>query len=342
MKYVILLLLLALPVQAGAYSLLTEINRQRIKLGVPGSLRVNHDLQQAAAVLGQNHQHFGCFEAHESCQGETLKRRFDRFYPGYFGGGEIWALGFGVQDMVDAWLDSPSHRATMLGGYLEFGESNIPRPTAYGYFNEGIVDFGFRYMYPVGTPVISGAIYDGYAWLTYQGTTKPQSAYVDVGTHRLTLALYEGTPTYGVFRAAVPEPQGCTEVRFTLRNSDATMTFPNPKWPLMIGPLCPEPATLLTKVRINLNKNGKLKFNLETLPGQNPQVVRIVYGSNRVIEGSLVGIVKQSTLATRIVGSYTDLPIVPEGGVVSIYLDDVLVAVMFPKKVTPDFMLVQR
>jgi hypothetical protein len=325
------------------YALTMQINRARINKNIPRSLIVSHDLMQSARVSVQNHQYFDCFEAHSSCQGEFYAKRLKRFYPGFYFGSEIWALGLGSYDMVDAWLDSPVHAASILGQYIEFGGANIQRFTAFGYFDEGLVDFGYRYLYPIG-PIVSGAIVDDYAYLTYDASSTPLMATVTIGDRSYTMNAFEGTAQYGVYRVRVEPVAGCEKAVFNvLTGTNDYISFPIDDWPIYIGTLCVEPPYLLNKVHITINKSS-VKYNLETLPDQHPTHLRIEYGSNgAAVEADLTGHVKNSAQSTRIVGSYRNLVIPPVGpGRVKVYLDYRLVATLSLRRLTDTTLVVKR
>lgn len=332
------------------YALLTEINRQRILNGVPHSLILNHDLHQSARVLAQNHAYFLCDAAHETCQGESLKRRLNRFYPNYLGAGETWALGFNVRDIVQGFLDSPLHRSIILGDHVEFGGALLARDTWIGNIGEAVIDTGVRYLYPEGTPVITGAVYDGYAWMTYDAKNPPKAAFITLGGKDHSLKLYEGKANYGVYRVPVDWPAGCEQITFTvLSDYDTPVVFPNPLWANYIGDLCVESPPLLDKVRLRINASGNRLFkgnislNLETLPDQNPKSLLITYGTKSAVLLPTELFLKHTSKSTKLRGTYKASNVQKaEPGRVNIYLDYKLVASVSPKRTQQNYIEVGR
>lgn len=355
MRYLIAICFLVLPniAQGQTYNddfaLVTEINRQRILRNL-SSLIVNHDLQQSARVLAQNHAYFQCDEAYETCQGESLKRRFKRFYPGYYGIGEAWALGFDVESIVAGFLDSPIHASIILGDYVEIGAALVSRDTWVGTVGEAIVDVGVRAIYPEGTPIISGAVYSGYAWLTYEAKNPPKAAFVTLGNKDYSLKLFEGKPNKGIYRVPIPWPAGCERVLFTvLSDYDTPITFPNPIWENNIGDLCFDTPPLLNKVRLKINASGNRLFkgtvtmNLETLPNQKPRSLLITYGKNSAVLIPTDLLLKQTGQSTKLRGTYRSTNVQKaEPGRVNIYLDYRLVASVSPRRTQQNYIEVGR
>lgn len=355
MRYLIAICFLVLPniAQGQTYNddfaLITEINRQRILHGIP-TLVVNHDLQQSARVLAQNHAYFQCDEAYETCQGESLTRRLKRFYPGYYATGEAWALGFDVQSIVAGFLDSPVHASIILGQYQEIGAALVSRDTWIGSIGEAVVDVGLRALYPEGTPVISGAVYDGYAWMTYEAANPPTAAFVTIGNKDYSLKLYEGVPNRGIYRVAVPWPAGCDRVTFTvLSDYDTPIVFPNPLWANNIGDLCFDTPALLNKVRLRINASGNRLFkgtislNLETLPEQKPRSLLITYGTKSAVIIPTEFLIKNTSKSTKLRGTYRSTNVMKaEPGRVNIYLDYRLVASVSPKRTQQNYIEVGR
>ncbi len=90
---------------------------------------------------------------HSSCNGEVWTKRVQRFYPGWVALGETVSLGFGADDTVNGWMNSPDHRAILLNSaFTEFGCAITFGDTPFGSFGYATVDFGSRGMLPVQTP----------------------------------------------------------------------------------------------------------------------------------------------------------------------------------------------
>lgn len=329
------------------YSLMTEINRQRL-LNNTDSLVINHNLQQAARTLIQNHAYFLCDEQHKNCQGEGTKRRLSRFYPDYLNISEIYGVGFDVQSIVQGFINSPD-RPILFGNHQEFGGALLSRQYPFGYIGEAVVNFGTRMIYPDGTPVISGAVYDGFAWMTYDASKPPKAAFVTLGKKDYSLKLFEGKPNRGIYRIPIKMPRGCEEIKFTvLSDYDIPIVFPNPLWKNLIGDLCFDSPILLNKVRLRINSSGNrlfrgtLSFNLEMPPNQNPKNIVITYGKNGVIRLPTEPFLKHTSTSTKLRGNYKAAMGKAEPGIVNIYLDYKLVASMYPKFIQQNYIEVRR
>lgn len=345
--WILILLLLVTPAAAHTYNddyaLLTQVNRVRILNNIKTSYITSTDLHQLAVVLAQNHAYFGCYESHVSCTGENFGRRLGRFYPENEGGAEVWALAEDPESTVNAWLGSPPHRASMLGAYFEFGGTSYPRTTPYGEFKEGIVDFGWRVLYPTNVPVISGAVWGGYAYLTYNADTPPLMAFAQIGSKEYPLSLYEGSVSRGTYRASIPEQNGCEQLSFTIvTNNHESIVFPNDDWQSFVGNLCFSTPTLLNKVRINIS-DRILRYTLETLPNQQYKDLSITYGDDARVDIQLTDQVHHYNRMTRIIGTYrSDTLPAPGPGRVKVYLDQQLVASTAIKHLTPTNLTVSR
>lgn len=356
MRFVFILLFLSSTAYAQTYnddySLITEINRQRILHGIPHTLITNHALQQSARVLVQNHAYFLCNASHETCQGQSLQRRIKRFYGGRdgFTAGEAWGLGFDIENIVTGFINSPTHNAIIFGDYEEIGAGLVARQDWIGTIGEAAVDVGTRALYPDGTPVISGAVYGGYAWLTYEATNPPKAAFVTLGDKDYSLKFYEGKPNYGIYRTELKIPSGCEKVFFTvLTDYDTPIVYPSGVFQNLIGDLCDDSPSLLNKVRISINATGNrlfkgtLNFNLETLPNENPKSLIITYGKNGVIVLPTEPFIKRTSNSTKLRGSYRANTIPKaEAGIVNVYLDYRLVASLYPRRVQPNYIEVLR
>ena len=332
------------------YALMTEINRQRILHAVQNSMIVNHDLHQSTRVLAQNHAYFLCDELHKTCQGESFERRLNRFYPDHRDIAEVRALGYDVQSIVQDLIKSPIDSSTILGNYTEMGAALIARDLIFGSIGEAIINVGNRNVYPKDIPVITGAVYDGYAWLTYDATKPPKAAFVTLGKKDYSLKFYEGEPNYGVYRVPIKWPAGCERITFTvLSDYDIPIVFPNPLWENNIGDLCFDTPPLLNKVRIRINSSGNRMFrgnlaiNLETLPNQHPKSLILIYGKNGFLELPTEPFLRHNSHSTKLRGTFKSKTVPrAEPGRVNVYLDYKLVASITPRRTQQNYIEVGR
>jgi hypothetical protein len=332
------------------YSLVTEFNRARILRNIPGSLIVNHDLQQAARVLSQNQVYFDCNASHVSCNGETLERRLKRFYPGYQAAGEVWSLGLDdPRTIVDGFLSSFTHAGIILGSMNEVGGSLLDRWTAFGRFKQAVGDFGGRVLFPINTPVISGAVYNGRAWMTYDAQVPPTAAFVSIGGQDFSLKLTEGSLTRGIFSVPITKPSGCEKVVFNVVSNGQPIQFPSSDWYSYVGDLCAPDPILLDKVRIKINSSGNrlykgtLTFNLQTLPNQNYNNLIISWGEGAGVSLPAGVFLHHTSRNTILRGTYRDNTIpAAKPGRIRVYLDYRLVASVYPNQIQNNYVGVIR
>jgi uncharacterized protein YkwD len=136
-------------------TLLREINQVRAQHNLR-ALRVSRALNEAAEFHSKAMASRGFF-AHESADGSSFWKRVERFYPSnghrYWAAGENLAYGSPTISpgwTVQAWMDSPGHRANLLSGsWQEVGLSAVhddSAPGVYGGHRVTIVtaDFGIR------------------------------------------------------------------------------------------------------------------------------------------------------------------------------------------------------
>jgi uncharacterized protein YkwD len=117
---------------AARGSLLCAVNRARSSNGL-ASLRGARSLRRAAGRHARDMARRGYF-AHQRPGGPSLMERLHA--AGWHGtaAGEAIAWGCGetatAAETVRAWLDSPSHRAILLGGYERVGVGLAGKPPA--------------------------------------------------------------------------------------------------------------------------------------------------------------------------------------------------------------------
>lgn len=95
-------------------------NQERAANGLPG-LRLNSKLNQAAQAKAQ-HMIANNYWSHNAPDGTTPWYFFDQAGYVYRNAGENLAYGFLTSDgAVQGWMDSPGHRANILGDYKDVG-----------------------------------------------------------------------------------------------------------------------------------------------------------------------------------------------------------------------------
>lgn len=137
------------------HALVRELNRARIAHGVQ-ALRFGDGLDAAAAQHSRSMLQRGYFD-HSSPDGTTFDRRIRRYYSSR--GWRRWAVGeallsspveIGAREIVQAWIDSPPHRAVILSStYRDAGLGVYFAPAATGSFGGEpalvvTADFGLR------------------------------------------------------------------------------------------------------------------------------------------------------------------------------------------------------
>lgn len=326
------------------FDLMVEVNRARINNSIQHSLIFNEDLYQQAFTLIQNHEAFSCYTAHTSCQGERFGIRSRRFLQGVYGAGEIATFDGEPDGFVLTWLNSPNHRAIMLGGFVEYGGAMGHPIIGSGFLKEGDVDFATLLLYPDGFPRIIGALNnDGTARMIYDAADPPIAAWVMIGTKTYTLRATEGTASYGMYTVPISVPTTCEKVVFTaVTGSHQMLTFPPEDWPIYSGPYCADTPPMLDKVNIVVNKTSA-RFTLTSIPGLDAGQLIISYNNN-FLTTPLAGMIKHSPTRTEIKGSIKfpsgTNPVGP--GRVRVYLDNELVASMYPSRISATTMTVKR
>lgn len=115
------------------------INAQRTLAGL-GELGLDYRLNIVADQHSTDMAVNGCFQ-HNSCDGTDTFDRIRTVYPGGGAMGEIIAAGFqDAASVVDAWMNSPGHRAQILGGSFQAFGIGLVRGGSYGTY--WTVDFG--------------------------------------------------------------------------------------------------------------------------------------------------------------------------------------------------------
>ena len=137
------------------HALVRELNRTRVAHGVQ-TLRFGGELEVAAAQHSRSMLQHGYFD-HSSRDGTAFDRRVRRYYPNR--GCRRWAVGeallsspgeISAREIVQAWINSPPHRAVILSGvYRDAGLGVYFAPAASGSFGGApalvvTADFGLR------------------------------------------------------------------------------------------------------------------------------------------------------------------------------------------------------
>ena len=115
------------------------INAQRTLAGL-SELGLDHRLNIAADQHSTDMAVNGCFQ-HDSCDGTNTFDRILTHYPASSAMGEIIAAGFkDAASVVDAWMNSPGHRAQILGASFQGMGVGLVRGGSFGTY--WTVDFG--------------------------------------------------------------------------------------------------------------------------------------------------------------------------------------------------------
>lgn len=124
------------PVEAQVADL---INAQRALAGLSAlglDYRLNIVADQHSSDMALN----GCFQ-HDSCDGTDTFARILAVYPGGGALGEIIAAGYpNAAAVVDGWMNSPGHRAQILGSAYQALGVGLVKGGSYGTY--WTVDFG--------------------------------------------------------------------------------------------------------------------------------------------------------------------------------------------------------
>ncbi len=127
------------PVEADV---LRRINLERTAVGLDALLE-DLGLDASAKAHALDMSDHACFD-HDSCDGTAWTTRIASHYPLATSLGEIIAAGFAMpEDVVDAWMKSPDHRADILNSAFQVAgvgwtEANAGAP----YVTYWTVDFG--------------------------------------------------------------------------------------------------------------------------------------------------------------------------------------------------------
>jgi hypothetical protein len=250
------------PISVSDAALAVRINQARICEGLT-PLRWNDDLWQAASVLSLDGITRDCF-GHTGCRSGSVQSRLNRYYPGWFGGGETIAIG--LNEIVPGWLSSASHRAILLGPYIEFGTASINGATNFGNLDFATGDFGYRGLFPTPVvPTILGSRVDDEYLVSYWGVEPPEFVRVSYGTSVANMTLVDGTPERGIYATAAPWPAGCLTVRFEARSLNGQFV----SWPsdgLDVGDACQPTPFVLERMSIAIGPT--LRLNVRGAPVQ--------------------------------------------------------------------------
>jgi hypothetical protein len=129
------------------------INAERARRGIQPQLRWSDALYDAAKAHSDDMADNGCFQ-HNSCNGENWVHRVNRYYPGWYGLGEVITYSTSdAQFAVNGWMDSETHRNILMNSaYLEIGCAMSLGETNFGNFYLATADLGTRGFLPQPTP----------------------------------------------------------------------------------------------------------------------------------------------------------------------------------------------
>lgn len=120
-------------------------NRERLKAGLP-ALKPQRCLLESARWMAEDMSEHRYFDHRDSGRREMPSRIAEFKYSGYHALGENIAMGQRTpEEVVDAWMSSPGHRANILSAsFSEIGVGYVPASArnAYGYW---VQDFGSRF-----------------------------------------------------------------------------------------------------------------------------------------------------------------------------------------------------
>ena len=135
----------SLPVSTVVQRVIQLTNRERLKVGLP-ALKRQKNLQSSASWMAEDMSEKRYFEHRDSTHRDMPARLSDFKYSGCHALGENIAMGQRTpEEVVDAWMNSPGHRANILSPHFsEIGVGYIPPSArnAYGYW---VQDFGSRF-----------------------------------------------------------------------------------------------------------------------------------------------------------------------------------------------------
>jgi len=145
------------PGEDFAQQVVEEINRARWENGRLPPLKRQEGLDAAAAYHSQDMavDDYFAHDSYNRVNGQLKLERYwwqrvGEYYPGWSALGECIAAGFITpQSVVEAWLNSPDHRAILLGSdYREIGSGYYAGGGTYGTY--WTTDFGSRFgIYPL-------------------------------------------------------------------------------------------------------------------------------------------------------------------------------------------------
>lgn len=129
---------LAYATEMSLGGLLSGTNAARAANGLP-ALRNNSQLNNSAQMKAQ-HMATNDYWAHVAPDGTQPWYFFQTAGYGYSRAGENLAYGFmNSQSTIDGWMNSPSHRANILGDYVDVGFGVVNAPNYQGSGNQTIV-----------------------------------------------------------------------------------------------------------------------------------------------------------------------------------------------------------
>jgi len=130
------------PVDADTWrqEMLDLINQERTTYGLP-ALRTNYILQSQAEQYACEMIYYGFFDHENPVTGSTLRDRAAEFGYSYIVIGENLAAGQNSpSEVVSDWMNSPGHRANILGEH--FTEAGVGVRTGGAYSLYWVVEFG--------------------------------------------------------------------------------------------------------------------------------------------------------------------------------------------------------
>lgn len=128
-------------------------NLERLKAGLP-ALKRHGNLQESASWMARDMADRRYFNHVDSAQRDIVARLGDFKYDNFRALGENIAMGQRTpQDVVEAWMNSPGHRANILSpNYSEIGVGYVPPADGHG-LGYWVQDFGARFE---SAPVVIG------------------------------------------------------------------------------------------------------------------------------------------------------------------------------------------
>jgi hypothetical protein len=214
-------------------ALLVLANEARVKSGLTPYLW-SDALGAAALAHSTDMATHDCFQ-HDSCNGETWWKRIARYYPNWTTLAENIGGGGTPRMMHDVWMNSPGHRAAILGAYAEFGAAIVLDQYKTSYATEDFASSGARLSYPTvpGAAVVPRV---GYAsderelLLNYfHPSGAPRAVRALVGSSCVTLTKEVGSATSATYRTTrtFPVDGACVPVVFEVIRADGVRV----RWP---------------------------------------------------------------------------------------------------------------